>query len=69
MVGLWDLELFSVHRILHFEMNFVLEILCETQVVFVDAESFLMFSQDIQIAFMELLWNLEVASPFYFFPG
>jgi hypothetical protein len=50
-------------------MNFVLEILRKTQVVFVDAESVLVFAQDIQIAFMELLWNLEVASPFYFFPG
>jgi len=69
MVGLRNFELFSVNRVLRFEMNFVLEILCETQVVFVDAESFLMFSQDIQIAFMELLWNLEVASPFYFFPA
>jgi len=69
MVGLRNFELFSVNRVLRFEVNFVLEILRETQVVFVDAESVLMFAQDIQIAFMELLWNLEVASPFYFFPG
>jgi hypothetical protein len=69
MVGLGNFELFSVNWGLRFEMNFVLEILRETQVVFVDAESFLMFAQDIQIAFMELLWNLEVASSFYFFPG
>ncbi len=68
MVGLRNFELFPVNRILRFEVNFVLEILCKTQVVFVDAESVLMFAQDIQIAFMELLWNLEVASPFYFFP-
>jgi hypothetical protein len=69
MVGLQNFELFSVNRVLRFEVNFVLEILRETQVVFVDAESVLMFSQNIQIALMELLWNLEVASPFYFFPG
>jgi hypothetical protein len=50
-------------------MNFVLEILRKTQVVFVNAESVLVFAQDIQIAFMELLRNLEMASPFYFSPG
>ena len=69
MVGLRYFELFSVYWVLRFEMDFVLEILHETQVVFVNAESILVFAQDIQIAFMELLWDLEVASPFYFFPG
>jgi hypothetical protein len=69
MVGLRNFELFPVNRVLCFEVNFVLEILRETQVLFVDAESVLMFAQNIQIALMELLWNLEVASPFYFFPG
>ncbi len=69
MVGLRNFELFSVNRILCFEVNFVLEIFRKTQVVFVDAESALMFAQDIQIAFMELLWNLEVAPPSDFIPG
>jgi hypothetical protein len=37
-VGLWNFELLSVNWILCFEMDFVLEILGETQVVLVDAE-------------------------------
>jgi len=63
MVGLRNFELFSVNRILHFEVNFVLEIFRKTQVVLVDAERILMFAQDIQIAFMNLelgTWNLEL---------
>jgi hypothetical protein len=63
VVGLRNFELFSVDRILRFEVYFVLEILRESKVVFVNAESVLVFAQDIQIAFMKLLWNLEVAPP------
>ncbi len=51
------------------EVNLVLEILGETQVVLVDAESVLVFTQDVQIPFMEFFRNLEVASPSDFFPG
>ncbi len=63
----WNFELFPEDRILRFKVYFVLEILCEPQVVLVDAESVLVFAQDIQIAFMKFLWNLEVAPPSDFF--
>jgi hypothetical protein len=69
VVVLWNFELFTVDRILRFEVNFVLEILCEPQVLLVDAESVLVFAQYIQVAFMKFLWNLEVASPSDFFSG
>jgi hypothetical protein len=39
VVGLWNFELFLVNWILCFEVYFVLEILGETQVVLVNAES------------------------------
>ncbi len=68
-MGLRNLELFSIDQILRFEVDFVLEIFDESQVVFVEAESVLMFAQDIQISVVKFLWNLEVASPSYFFPG
>jgi hypothetical protein len=63
-----NLELFSIDRILRLEVDSVLEIFGESQVVFVDAESVLVFAQDIQISLVKFL-NLEVASPSYFFPG
>jgi hypothetical protein len=68
-VNLRNFELFPVDRILRFEVYFVLEILREPQVIFVYAESVLVFAQDIQIAFMKLLWNLEVASLSDFISG
>ncbi len=69
MVGLWNLELFLVNWILCFEVDFVLEILCETQVILVDAESVLVFTQDVQIPVVKFLWNLEVTSSSDFLPG
>jgi hypothetical protein len=50
-------------------MDFVFEILGETQVVFVDAEGVLVFAQDIQVSVMELLWDLQVTLPSNFFSG
>jgi hypothetical protein len=50
-------------------MDFVFEILGETQVVFVDAEGVLVFAQDIQVSVMELLWDLQVTQPSNFFSG
>ncbi len=45
------------------------KILGETQVVPIDAEGVLVLAQDIKISVMEFLWNLQVTSPFDFFPG
>ncbi len=58
-----------VDGILCHEMNLVLEILGQAQIVFVNAESALVFAQNIQISFLELLWYLQVASSLDFFPG
>ncbi len=69
VMGFRNLELFPVDRILRFEVDFVLEILGESQVIFIYAESVLVFAQDVQISFMEFLWNLEVAPPSDFIPG
>jgi hypothetical protein len=44
------------------------EILGETQVIIVDAESILVFTQDVQILFVDFLRDLEVTSPSDFFP-
>ncbi len=68
-MGFRNLELFPLDQILRFEVDFVLEILGESQIVFVYAESVLVFAQDVQILFMEFLWNLEVASLSDFVPG
>jgi hypothetical protein len=69
VVGLWNFELLLVNWILCFEVDFVLEILGETQVVLVDAESILLFTQDVQIPFVEFPRNLEVTSSSDFLPG
>jgi hypothetical protein len=69
MIRLWDFELLPVDGILCHEMNLVLEILGQAQIVFVNAESALVFAQNIQISFLELLWYLQVASSLDFFPG
>jgi hypothetical protein len=50
-------------------MDFVFKILGETQVVFIDAEIVLVLAQNIKISVMELFWDLQVTSPFDFFPG
>jgi hypothetical protein len=52
---LWDLELLWVDWILRLEMNFVLEVLGQTQVLFINAESVLVLAQYVQISFLEFL--------------
>jgi len=66
---LQNFELFPVEWILRFEVDFVLEILGQAQVVFVNAESILMFAQDIQVSFLEFLRYLQMASPLDFITG
>jgi len=68
-MGFRDFELFPVDRILHLEVDFVLEIFGEAQVIFVNAESVLVFAQNVQVTLMEFLCNLKVAPPSYFIPG
>ncbi len=66
---LQDLKLLPVDWILHFEVDFVLEILGQAQVIFVNAESVLVFAQDIQVSFLEFLQYLQMALLLYLFPG
>jgi hypothetical protein len=61
-MSLWDFELLLIDWVLHFEVDFVLEVLGQAQIVFVNAESILVFAQNIQVSLLELLWNLQVAS-------
>jgi hypothetical protein len=42
-----DFELFPVDWILRLEMNFVFEVLGQTQVVFINVESILVFAQNV----------------------
>jgi hypothetical protein len=44
-MSLWHLELLPVDRALHFEVNFVYEVLGQAEVIFIDAESILVFAQ------------------------
>ena len=69
VMGFQDFELFSIDRILRFEVDFMIEIFGESQVIFVNAESVLVFAQNVQVTLMEFLWNLKVAPPPYFIPG
>ena len=68
-MGFWNFELFPINRILRLQVDFVLKILGESQIVFVNAERVLVFAQDVQVPLMELLWNLEMAPTFDFIPG
>jgi hypothetical protein len=52
---LWDFELLLVEWILRLEMYFVFEVFGQAQVIFINAESSLMFAQDIQVSFLKLL--------------
>ncbi len=58
-MSLQDFELLLVDWVLHLEVNFVLEVFGQTQIVFVKAESILVFAQNIQVSFLELLRNLQ----------
>ncbi len=64
-----DLELLPIDWILIFEMDFVLEILGQTQVVLVNAEGILVFAQYIQVSLLKFFLYLQVASSSHFFPG
>jgi len=68
-MSLWDFELLLIDWVLHFEVDFVLEVLGQAQIVFVNAESILVFAQNIQVSLLELLWNLQVASSLDFLSG
>jgi hypothetical protein len=50
-------------------MYLVLEILGQAQIVLVNAKNVLVFAQNIQVSFLELLRYLQMASSFDFFPG
>ncbi len=52
---LQDFELLPVDWILHFEVDFVFEILGQAQVIFVNDESVLVLAQDVQVSFLEFL--------------
>jgi len=66
---LWDLELLPVDWIRHFEVDFVLEILGQSQVILFNAKRVLVFAQDVQVSFLEFLQYLQMASSFDFYPG
>jgi hypothetical protein len=59
--------LFLVDWVLHFEVDFVFEV--QPEVVFVDAESVLVFAQDIQISFLVFVRDLQMAKFLDFIPG
>jgi hypothetical protein len=59
----------TVDWILHLEGDFVLEILGQTQVILINAESVLVYAQDVQVTFLEFLRYLQMASSFDFFHG
>ncbi len=64
-----DLELLLVDWILRLEVDFVLEVFGQAQVIFDNAESVLVFVQDVQVSFLEFLRYLQMASPLYLFRG
>jgi hypothetical protein len=66
VMGFRNLELLSINWILYLQVDFMLEILGESQIIFVNAERVLVFAQNVQVPLMELLWNLKVAPPFDF---
>ncbi len=61
-MSLRDLELLPVDWILHFEVDFVFEVLGQPKVILVNAKGILVFAQDIKVPFLEFLQDLEVAS-------
>jgi hypothetical protein len=69
VMGLRDFELLPVDWILHLEMYLVLEITVQAQIVLVNDESILVFAQNIQVSFLELLRYLQMASSCDFFSG
>jgi len=69
VMGIRDFELLPVDWILHLEMCLVLEITGQAQILLVNDESILVFAQNIQVSFLELLRYLQMASSFDFFSG
>ncbi len=63
MVSFWYLELFSVHRVVIFQMDSMFVDSRQPQVVLVNADSLLMFEKNVKIFCLEFLWNLEIAMP------
>ena len=61
-MSLRDLELFSVDRVLIFEMDSMLIVPGQPQVIFVHADGILVLEKDVNVPFSEFLWNLQVAS-------
>ncbi len=68
-MGFHDHELLPVNRILGLQVDFVHEILGQSEVIFVDAESILMLVQNVFLLLLEFIWNLEVASFLNVIPG
>ncbi len=62
VASLQDFELFPVHQIFIFQMNFVLVILCQSLVIFVHADGLVMFEKEVQVLFLEFVRNLEIAT-------
>jgi hypothetical protein len=56
-MSLRDFELFSVDRVLIFEMDSMLVIPGQPQVVFVHADGILVLEKDVQVPILEFLWN------------
>jgi hypothetical protein len=69
VVSLQNLELLPIDWVLCFEVNLVGEVLCQTQIVFVDAERVLVFVQDVAVSFLVFVQNLMVASFLYVISG
>jgi hypothetical protein len=63
VVSFWYLELFPVHRVVIFQIDVMFVVSRQPQVVFVNADSFLMFEKKVQILCLEFLWNREIAMP------
>jgi hypothetical protein len=62
MVSLRDLELLSVYGVIIFQMNFVFIIPGQSQVIFVQADGFLVFIYEVQIFVFEFIRYLETAT-------
>jgi hypothetical protein len=69
VMSLLDLELLPVDWVLHFEVDFEFEIFGQPKVILVNAESILVFAQDVQISVLEFIRDLQVASYLNFISG
>ncbi len=62
MVSLWNLELFSVYRIVILQVNSVPVVSGQSQIIFVDADGLLIFEQKVQVLSFEFVQNVEIAT-------